>query len=373
MLDTIAMAKKLNGNYRKVFEKADMYSSISSKDTDVADDKMMNLYDLLMEAQNNDKPVEKIVGNDIEAFCKAYFLAEEEEKEMWYIKIPKVLYTTSLWITIIPLMWIIFPEEDQTFQALSINIFPYFIGLFVGIVTSVILKYVLEPIIFKSKKMKPITFYFIILIEFLGSFFLSITYMSDVFVMNIPAIWILAIFWGYDLVYLLVRSIWRYRTYGTIRKDTKENRMRKKEEKTVKKLFNDEVSNESSNNLTAKFMTKRYFRLNKRKMRRKQQELSFGEFAEIIRKEERMSGKINRIMALLFAAFVIGSTVAQMISTGFVVGLLYGVIVAVVEACIYRFTKSCVDSGSKQRLQIIDECERLGVSIAEYVNNNSIV
>ena len=32
MLDTISMADKLKGDYRKVFEKADMYSSVAGGD-----------------------------------------------------------------------------------------------------------------------------------------------------------------------------------------------------------------------------------------------------------------------------------------------------------------------------------------------------
>ena len=71
MLDTISMAEKLQGDYRLVFEKADMYSTVSgSGDQNIEDDRLMNLFDLLIEAQHEGKPVEKIVGNDIEAFCK---------------------------------------------------------------------------------------------------------------------------------------------------------------------------------------------------------------------------------------------------------------------------------------------------------------
>ena len=84
MLDTISMAEKLRGDYRKAFEKADMYCVISSENEEAADDKMMNLYDCLLEAQNNEKPIEKIIGKDIEKFCKEYFKTDKEEKKMVY-------------------------------------------------------------------------------------------------------------------------------------------------------------------------------------------------------------------------------------------------------------------------------------------------
>lgn len=372
MLDTISMAEKLKDDYRKVFEKADMYSTIASGNEDINDEKMMNLYDLLLEAQSEGKPVEKIVGADIEAFCREYFEADKDEKMKWYVRLTSTLYTACLWLTIITLIWVIFPEEDQTIQSITIDIFPFFIGASIGIVSTIIMKYLLEPIIFKSKKLKPIVFYFIILAATFGSCILAFSISADSELMNIPAIWLLAVCGGYVVIYLLVRSLWRYRTYGTLRKDTKENRARRKEEKKIKKNFNDEVSNESTDHLTAKFMAKRYARLNKRNIRRKHQELSFSEYAALIRKEESMNGRLNLITAFIFIALVIGSAVMQMVTTGFVDGLIFGIILAVIETPIYLFLKSSNDTGSKHRLQIIDECERLGVSITEYANMKSI-
>lgn len=81
MLDTISMADKLKGDYRKVFEKADMYATVAGGEVETQDEKMMNLFDLLMQAQYEEKPIDKIVGSDIEEFCMNYFSQEEENKE----------------------------------------------------------------------------------------------------------------------------------------------------------------------------------------------------------------------------------------------------------------------------------------------------
>ena len=74
MLDTIAMAAQLEGEYKTIFEKADMYGTLEKcSDENIRDDKMMNLYDLLLQAQIDKTPVSKIIGEDIEEFCKSYF------------------------------------------------------------------------------------------------------------------------------------------------------------------------------------------------------------------------------------------------------------------------------------------------------------
>ena len=92
MLDTISMADQLTGNYKTVFEKADMYCLIEAGSTEEAEEKIMNLYDLLLQAQEENKPVEKIIGNNLEAFCKEYFAPIEEAKKKWYVFLTEGLY-----------------------------------------------------------------------------------------------------------------------------------------------------------------------------------------------------------------------------------------------------------------------------------------
>ena len=44
MLDTISMAKMLQGEYREAFEKVDLYSSLGGVNPDTVDNKLMDLY-----------------------------------------------------------------------------------------------------------------------------------------------------------------------------------------------------------------------------------------------------------------------------------------------------------------------------------------
>lgn len=63
------MENELTGKYREVFEKAELYGVIKNIDSKVQDEMMMNLFDILLSAQKDGKPVEKIIGTDIEALC----------------------------------------------------------------------------------------------------------------------------------------------------------------------------------------------------------------------------------------------------------------------------------------------------------------
>ena len=295
-------------------------------------------------------------------------LKQIRKRKKWYIELSKTVFSGMVGIIIVALLWVIFPEEGQTLQTTTVDIFPFLIIFFGGIVSNVVIKYLLAPFVFKSKKMKPIVFYFTILALFLGGFALIIELIGENEMMNVPVMGLLTVSGGYVVIYLLVRSIWRYLHTGTIRKDTKENRKRKKEEKAIKKDFNLEVSDK----LVAKGMAKRYERLNKRNIRRKQEELAFAEFAKIIRKEEKKSKKTNRIMAFFCAAIVIGPAIMEMIITGFADGMILGSILAVVQIAVYRFFVTTNDKDVRQQLHIIEECERLGITITQYVNDDTV-
>ena len=158
MLDTISMADKLKGDYRKVFEKADMYSSVAGGDLEENDEKIMNLYDVLIQAQQEEKPIEKIIGSDLEEFCMSYFEREEETKEKWYIVIPKTIYGIMKVVFICTLIWM-FPSEDtSSVLEMKQNVSPYIAGVVLGFALVFIGNDILKKVIFKSKKIKPIVF-----------------------------------------------------------------------------------------------------------------------------------------------------------------------------------------------------------------------
>lgn len=64
---------KLKGEYNKVFDRVEGYTIIRDIDEDTKEEMLMNLVDMLYSAQLDEKPVEKIVGKDIDQFCKEYF------------------------------------------------------------------------------------------------------------------------------------------------------------------------------------------------------------------------------------------------------------------------------------------------------------
>ena len=48
------MTERLRGEYREVFEKTELYGTFSEVNTEVQEDLMLNLYDLLLTAQQEE-------------------------------------------------------------------------------------------------------------------------------------------------------------------------------------------------------------------------------------------------------------------------------------------------------------------------------
>lgn len=359
MLDTLSMAEQLCGEYREAFEKADVYSTMETGADAVSEDKLMELYDSLMEAQKDGVPVEKIIGNDMEAFCKMFF-EEEEEPVKPLIKFAMGVYNFAMIITIFTTLDILLREEGTDWRTMNSDLLPFIGGVGVGFILSLFFEYAIKPMIFKSKKLKPIAYYVIILVSYVGSIILAVVLVGDMDI-NVRSVWLLIPCVIYVVIYLVIRSIWRYQKYGTIKNIHKES----KEDKKIKKEFNKELNEKSTEGIVVEALSKRYERICKKKAK-KNQKYTYEKFDERIRKEEERMKVIDKLIALLFIGMVLVPTLDTIINESIVDGLILGVILAVLEFAIYRFFSKASKEGSEARLEILDQCKEWEITIVEY-------
>lgn len=64
---------KLEGEYRETFQGIEAYIIGISGDDDTKEEKMSTLLDLFLNAQEDGKPVQKLVGKNVKNFCDIYF------------------------------------------------------------------------------------------------------------------------------------------------------------------------------------------------------------------------------------------------------------------------------------------------------------
>ncbi|MBO5303172.1 MAG: hypothetical protein J6A92_03895 [Lachnospiraceae bacterium] len=354
MLDTLAMAGQLTGEYRKTFEIADMYSTGNGCSEKNRDERLMDLYDMLTEAEKEGKAVEKIIGKDIEQFCKDFFVDEIGKFGNFLVK----AYNIARIVFVLSILDFVLTEEGDMW-AVQVNVFPVVSGLVIGCALTVFYKYVLQPVIFKNKKMNPTIHALIILGVFVAAIiFSSIVWMDvEVYVNNFTALFISG---GYILGYLMLRTIWRIRMYGKAFGIHKE-------EKQLKKEFNREMDRKETLQISAEVLVKEFKKKNAKNRKKGKPELTQQEFAEMIRRNEEKSKKIN---ILLIVLLVVIPSVWEMLTNNVTDGLVYGATIAVVEIIIwyffYKFTKEVFEA----QKYILEECEKRKISILEYVNGN---
>lgn len=359
MMDYNSMEEQLKNDYREVFEKAELYGVIKNIDTDVMDDKLMNLFDLLLTAQANEKPVKNVIGSDVEAFCEGYF--QDYNMKERIRRFPKLFYRMMKFIFIFEVIDFLWIQDSETsvFRASS-NILPYLIGILVGIIGTFLVDIVVRPLMFKLKKVKVIIYYIGILFVQIILIFIGVTFV-DYYEISVLMFPVIIISFGYIVIYLAIRSVRRYKQYGTVRKP-----------KLVESDY-DKVSLKKSIEISLpNELVKKFEKKNKRLAGRGKPEITPEQFMMDIRKEDSKTVKMWEIMKYVYALFVIIPVVMDYFvsESGIIDSLIFMCILAVTEFCIYRGCKKVSSAGVDAREKLIDECERLGVNIIEYVKMN---
>ncbi len=110
----ISMKDKLSGSYLESFDFIEHYGELHLVTDEIMAEKMMDLMDLMLEAQENEMPVEKVVGNDLEYFCKNYF--SDVSVFGIFKEAANRLRTFSWFIFIFEVLWIISEIGEEEFS-----------------------------------------------------------------------------------------------------------------------------------------------------------------------------------------------------------------------------------------------------------------
>ena len=223
------LSEQLKEPYKGIFDRVYLYANVQEIPEEESDDAMLNLYDVLFTAQAENKPVEEIIGDDIETFCQSYF--EQRKLHRFIASIPKRLYDLALWFFGVELF---FFGGDSLFgqvEGATINLSPYLLGL--------LLSFLLTPIghlayhfLVRKAGIKTVLFYGLMLAVSI-LFFIGIFHLSGHFVVKGSRFWTIAIAAAYVLPYKLWEVYQNYRKFGTWYNPDK--RLVKEEAKTFKK------------------------------------------------------------------------------------------------------------------------------------------
>ena len=139
----------------------------------------------------------------------------------------------------------------------------------------------------------------------------------------------------------------------------------------IKELYKMNYNERLENNIklaTAEGMGKRYHRINKRHKRKAMPEFTFEQFAEKVRKEENSLIVIEVITAVLYILIFLNGVVSGIMDNGIRGGIVYGAVYLIIMGLSYYYLYQHNKKMSKYRLNILEECEELNISLSEYVD-----
>ncbi len=268
---------KLQGEYKDVFDQVEMYVNCENVDEPTREDRLGSLLDMLLSAQESGRPVKKVVGNNIEDFCKMFCSDMGTQN-----KILRVLDTLKN-IAVIELIFAFFdllnadwPGTDFWSVVSDVNASGYLFCFAACILIGYITHFAVRSFMFKRKKVN---------MNLLKSIEVCMTVVSFIVMFVILSSDKLNFFTCPVWAVMLVSAV--YLVFYFIF-----NRKRSRENKQPKIKFYDVVSEQARVNFDT-IMEKRYNAFNKRNIKKGLGELSMREFLDNEEKDCDRSDKMD--------------------------------------------------------------------------------
>lgn len=335
---------KLNPEYKSVFDQVEMYVAMQNIDETTLEERLSDLLDIFLSAQEAGKPVQKIVGNNIEQFCKA-FCSDFGVKNR-ILRILDGLKSTA-WlffvISVIDILFLIWDgagtgELDIWHSASSLNISMYFIAVILFGALYFTINLALRSRMFKTKRVSMGVLKAVLCVEAVISgvgIFLLLTF-GKISLFHAPS-WLVALIAG---VYLLIY----YPLFG-------------KRIKRQKVKFSELVPQTGVQTEVAAYMEKRFEKAKKKALKKGNGELTFEAFLDKEEQSSLRTQKLKRFYIVLpFVATALAYGIQYLIEEfpSVADSLIYIAVMLTVESLVVWGLWKMVKSGLKSRLVWID-------------------
>lgn len=356
---------KLNGEYLKLFEQAEFYGISNYIPDGEFEEGMSSLLDVLCEAQYEGRALADVVGTDAEGFCRSFFENPSPITNM-ILNIPKYIFRMSVLVLIFNICDIVMAAtEGKDILSVDSDMAPFIIGGFAGNIFGIIAVSVLRKIMFRLKKITFNVCSVIAVVLSLTLCFGCIYFIEEYCSVEIAAVWTAVICALYIIGYKAF--IWRrrYIACGSIRRTDEEK------ERTFRGIMKDIVEESGAiEDELLKTFEKKYNRINRRRVKKGLDEMTYAEFHAKFVRENNFLKKEHIYMAVFYAAIVIAGTLFVMSASGIADALLFGVVLTIVEAFIWRGIYGIQKRTLGRRLDMEEECEQKNITIMALVNEH---
>lgn len=345
-----AMESQLNDSYKELFAKATTYRLTQNYQNDFADERIADLFDLLLTAQDQGTPIERIVGKDTERFCKDLF-SDYTLKDRFIGELHHI--NSIAWFVFVIELITLFGQAESAgdFFSIKTNVFGYLLGIGAGLITDIVTRLIYRPTILKAKKVSSGKWSFIILGTVFTLIAVAIVIFGDM-ELELPLYPMIIGSGAYIIVYTAVTAVLRYKKYGTVRN-------------VKKKLYDDSyyksLADLGMERALMEAWLKRYEQLSKKGKTTEEG------YINAVKKEEKDSIIGDRILLVFCFAIAVGSILSVAKDSAVIDTLIFSAIIIALESAIYLVFYKASRKGSALRVKHIAECKRSGMTMPEYI------
>lgn len=297
--------EKLEGTYLETFDKIELYCTTTTMDRDTQEELLMELIDVFVTAQKQGKSIDRIVGSDVERFCKNFCsgigfkyqlkgFADSLKRISWLILIICILDLCAL-------------SEETSFMEIKSDVMPILGGFLFGSVLSLFLAAVFRTVMFRSKKINMRLYNITLLLGVVVCCGSSIVVASELYI-NIY-IWVLFLV---SAIYLIIYYVMKKLFFSELQKPQKIR-------------FTDKIIEEMP-----EAWYKRMDKKNKRRINKGKEPMSALEFTYLLQKEHRFDKGIKIGSWGILVALYVGFGIAVGIESEPVDTLIFLIILAII-------------------------------------------
>ena len=353
-MNYIDLEKGLTGQYRETYKKVCTYAAMKNYSGDSVEEQMTELYDILLTAEKNGKPVQSVIGKDTESFLHSFF-SEYGAKER-VMNALSMLYRLAV-IMLIFSVFDVLAADNPADMLTHGKIAPQniFGGFLTGFMFTILTSTVFAPYAAKSKKndsnkwlgLTVVVFGVLIVAEII----LIRHFKDKLEFMSISCLPYMICCAAYIVILLVCRAVYRYKTYGTVRNVTKQ-------------LYK-EAHYKSIDDADTKYIIMKRWQKTHDKMIAKGK--TEEDFEKAVRNEMKNQKTGNVIFVVTTVSLTLISIIKVAMESAIPDTIFYAIIISVIEGLLIRFFLRTFKSGEKSINEMIGECESEGVSMSQFL------
>ncbi|BBF43843.1 hypothetical protein lbkm_2531 [Lachnospiraceae bacterium KM106-2] len=334
---------KLKGSYKRAYSKVQLYGYLYEHNMEVWNQELEKLKKQLIEAQQNEIPLEEIVGKDLKEFCHTYYSRQNTKSSLpEWVRILHRFVILSFIICGLELIGAV-DDNTQSLMKATADLSPLLLGGTVGIVISIIAEKISKRCLFRYRWYDMKYYLSVSVLEIILMFWI---------IMECPNIKELQVPIIITMVILGILII----GYRYFNRNQKADKKQKKVQRQIR-LQSELVSS----------WQKRFVNMNKRRAKKGKPLMTGEEYLIFLEKENRKIRYIDFVLVIFYLMIVLGSILFEMQSGDKMSDVvIFSVIILAVETPIFLFCYRVFRNGEVARENVIQDCKDRGITLLEY-------